>query len=560
MNKKKGVFKKLINHMHISDFNKSSYEYAVNFGLIGSLYLIVITSFSYTFLTLPIGFNLGLYILFIIILGIFLLLSFLIYQNDIKKNSKFAINFIALFPFLYIIFCVFSAYTYTLSTNQLILFVIAMLLLSGLEIYNYRKRILVFVFAYIVYIFGYFIHNGFDVEWSKHFGWITFSLLLSYVIATIHYKTYYKQREIINDLNMNKNETLKIINILEQKNKELKLSQKITATMLKLTQEVLKNDNIDDILRLVLDETMKLIPNAQAGSILILKENQKMEYVAARGYSLENLNKIDLYYKDLYQATLKDKFAPTVIQNVKVFDTIHVGKQKTEHLWSDVKDVAKACLTCSFRFEGKFYGSINIDNFDSIDAYNEYDKYLLKQLAQELEIIISIYSLYEKALRPTKFDELTQAYTRRHCIKLLGKTIDENIDESPISVCTLDIDKLKEINDEYGHDIGDKYLTFFSQSVKKSLNRENIFGRIGGDEFLLIFDGLNYDKSLDQINLIRKYFKKNKFIVDGCEREVLFSVGIAIYSTDDTDILKLIKISDNRMYDDKRTKHSKVNN
>ena len=37
--------------------------------------------------------------------------------------------------------------------------------------------------------------------------------------------------------------------------------------MLKLTQEVLKNDNIADILRLVLDETMKLIPNAQAGSI-----------------------------------------------------------------------------------------------------------------------------------------------------------------------------------------------------------------------------------------------------------------------------------------------------
>lgn len=333
---------------------------------------------------------------------------------------------------------------------------------------------------------------------------------------------YYHQKIIIDDLNISKNKTLKTINTLEQRNEELKQSHKITATMLKLTQEVLKNDNIADILRLVLDETMELIPNAQAGSILILKENHKMKYVAARGYSLENLNKIDLYYEDLYQATLKDKFEPTVIKNVKVFDTIHVGKQKTEHLWSDVKEVAKACLTCSFRFEGEFYGSINIDNFDSVDAYTEYDKYLLKQLAQELEIIISIYSLYEKALRPTKYDELTQAYTRRYCMKLLGKTIEENNNNSPISVCTLDIDSLKEINDEFGHDIGDKYLAFSLQAFKKSLNSENIFGRIGGDEFLLIFDGIDYEQAVKQINLIRQYFKKNKFIAGKCKKKYYF--------------------------------------
>jgi len=556
MNKKKKGLKKLISYMRVKDYNKTNYEYAINFGLIGSVFLIIIATFSYAFLTLPIGFNKVYYLIFILVLVACLVLSFLIYKNTIDKKSKFAIIYIKFYPYIYVIFSVISAYTYTSSVNQLIVYLLAMILLSGLEIYYYKKRLYIFGFAFVIYLLGYIIKNGFDLEWARHFAWITFNSLISYIIATIHYKMYYHQKKIIDDLNLNKNKTLETINILEQRNEELKLSHKITETMLKLTQEVLKNDNIADILRLVLDETMKLIPNAQAGSILILKENQKMEYVAARGYSLENLNKIDLYYKDLYQATLKDKFEPTVIQNVKVFDTIHVGKQKTEHLWSDVKDVAKACLTCSFKFKGKFYGSINIDNFDSIDAYNEYDKYLLKQLAQELEIIISIYRLYEKALRPTKFDELTQAYTRRYCMKLLEKTIDENIDKSPISICTLDIDSLKEINDEYGHDIGDKYLRFFSQSVKKSLNRENIFGRIGGDEFLLIFDGLNYKQSLNQVNLIRKYFKKNKFIVDGfCEKEVLFSIGIAIYPIDDLDTSKLIKISDNRMYDDKRTKY-----
>jgi len=479
----------------------------------------------------------------------------LIYNNNVNRESRFIIKYVKLYPYIYVLFSVISAYTYISSINQLIVYLVAMLLLSGLEIYYYKKRIFIFAFAFIIYLFGYLVKNGFDAEWPRHLGGITLSSIISYIIATIHYKMYYHQKIIIDDLNISKNKTLKTINTLEQRNEELKQSHKITATMLKLTQEVLKNDNIADILRLVLDETMELIPNAQAGSILILKENHKMKYVAARGYSLENLNKIDLYYEDLYQATLKDKFEPTVIKNVKVFDTIHVGKQKTEHLWSDVKEVAKACLTCSFRFEGEFYGSINIDNFDSVDAYTEYDKYLLKQLAQELEIIISIYSLYEKALRPTKYDELTQAYTRRYCMKLLGKTIEENNNNSPISVCTLDIDSLKEINDEFGHDIGDKYLAFFSSSVQKSLNSENIFGRIGGDEFLLIFDGIDYEQAVKQIDLIRQYFKKNKFIAGKCKKEVLFSVGIATYPMDGKDIFKLIKISDNKMYENKRTKH-----
>jgi len=338
---------------------------------------------------------------------------------------------------------------------------------------------------------------------------------------------------------------------LENTNDELKKSHTVTASMLKLTKEVLINEQIEAVMQLVLDEALNLIPHGQAGSILILKEGNKMDYVAAKGYLLENLKRIDLRYEDLFQAHFDDPYEPNIIRNLKVFDEVHIGQEKTKIIFEEAKKVAKSCLTCSFKYEDKFYGSINLDNFDSDNIYTEKDSYLLKQLAQELEIIISIHHLYEKAIRPTKYDALTQAYTRTYCMKLLKKLIEVN-HKTHIGVCTIDINQLKTINDRFGHDVGDQYLAFFADAVRKSNSHESIFGRIGGDEFLLVFAGQDLEHCNLEIENIRQYLKKNKFKTNGFQAEITFSSGLAMYPDESKDIAELTKISDRKMYEDKR--------
>lgn len=324
--------------------------------------------------------------------------------------------------------------------------------------------------------------------------------------------------------------------------------------MLTLTQEVLRNEEIEDVLQLVLDETMNLVPHGQAGSILILKENNKMEYVAARGYKLENLKRIHLHYEDLFQAHFEEPYEPNIIKNLQVFDKVHIGEEKTNRIFTEATKVAKSCLTCSFMYDGEFYGSINIDNFDSENIYTEHDKYLLKQLAQELEIIITIHHLYEKALKPTKYDGLTQAYTRTYSMKLLESLVDAN-HKKCIGICTIDINQLKTINDRFGHDIGDQYLGYFAESVREAKLKDNIFGRVGGDEFLLVFADLDNNQCKAEVEKLRKYLKENQFTSDGFFTEITFSYGVALYPTESTNLLELIKISDRKMYEDKRVQN-----
>ena len=338
-------------------------------------------------------------------------------------------------------------------------------------------------------------------------------------------------------------------NQVEETNKELVKSKAITKSMFEITQEILKNERFEDVLQLVLDKAVSLIPDGQAGSILIL-DKDKMRFVAAKGYDLKKLQKIELFPEDLYQATLVDKYEPTIIKNLETFDEVHLGEQKTQKFKDNVI-IAKSCLTCSFQYEGEFFGSINIDNFDSEDIFKDYDMYLIKQLAQELELIISIHELYEQAIRPTKYDELTQASTRTYCIKLLKNLISTNPKDN-IAICTLDVNNLKTVNDEYGHDVGDKYLAYFADCIRNSTIKENIFGRIGGDEFLLIFHNLDMDGVNQQIDIIRKYLSKNIFKFKKFEEKITFAAGIAMYPMDDNNLNNLIKLSDKRMYEDKQ--------
>lgn len=540
MSSENNILKRIYNYFYKFNLNDDYFEYTVGFGMLG-LGIILVKAVLYYAFVAPADFDNGLlYLIYILVLSLMLLLLVLISQKKISKKSRFASNFLNLLPFIYMFLGIYSSFLYPDIITQSLSFIVDMLILSWVQVYKVKLRFALFGLAFLSYTVTLVAMNGVTSDFFKQSGWILLGSIISYIAAYIHFVVYTNQKNVILEL--------------EQSNKELKQSRNVTASMLGLTQEVLRNENIGDIMKLVLDETMRLIPNSQAGSILIKKDDMKMEYVAANGYSLENLQKIDFHYKDLYQATLDDPYEPTVIKDLKVFDEILIGKEKTQKMWP--RQIAQSCLTCSFKFNGEFYGSINIDNFDSPTIFTDSNRYLLKQLAQELEIIISVHNLYEKALLPTKYDELTQACTRRYCMKLLNEMVNEN-QVNLISICTLDIDHLKEINDKYGHDVGDNYLRFFADGVRQSTTIENLFGRFGGDEFLIIFKGLNEYNTKEQINLILSYFEQNQFIPNGHKEPVRFSAGIAIYPTDGEDIPELIKISDKRMYQDKRNKQKK---
>lgn len=85
-------------------------------------------------------------------------------------------------------------------------------------------------------------------------------------------------------------------------------------------------------------------------------------------------------------------------------------------------------------------------------------------------------------------DPLTGIANRRRFFeKANGLLLSKNPPLPPFTLCIFDIDRFKEINDTYGHDMGDAILCYFVESIKKRLNDKECFARFGGDEFMVIF-------------------------------------------------------------------------
>lgn len=98
----------------------------------------------------------------------------------------------------------------------------------------------------------------------------------------------------------------------------------------------------------------------------------------------------------------------------------------------------------------------------------------------------------DSARKASQTDELTGISNRRHCMSMLQETIAKvNAGEGgETSVALLDIDRFKQINDRFGHQSGDAVLIDFGKSVQRNLRPADSFGRVGGEEFMLILPQL----------------------------------------------------------------------
>lgn len=162
-----------------------------------------------------------------------------------------------------------------------------------------------------------------------------------------------------------------------------------------------------------------------------------------------------------------------------------------------------------------------------------------------LFIILYFVFLYMKKYKNIAYiDHLTGVYTRRllHC-----NSFSKLISEKNLAVVMIDINDFKEINDCYGHIIGDEVLTSICEIIQKDLRKEDIVIRYGGDEFLLILKDSNIEKSKFILNRITQNLKKlNKFPF-----EISLSFGIDLLS-DDGSLFDSIKIADDSMYNMKK--------
>lgn len=147
-------------------------------------------------------------------------------------------------------------------------------------------------------------------------------------------------------------------------------------------------------------------------------------------------------------------------------------------------------------------------------------------------------------------DGLTGAYTRLFAMEQINRFLAGG---EPLALVYIDLDHLKQVNDEYGHTVGDRYLLDFASLIRENLEREDIFARFGGDEFLILFPGCDIRQACRRMEGIRG---KIPGIRQGAV-PLSFSFGaVAVPAHTPKTAEQLISEADQMMYADKQSRQS----
>ena len=127
-------------------------------------------------------------------------------------------------------------------------------------------------------------------------------------------------------------------------------------------------------------------------------------------------------------------------------------------------------------------------------------------------------------------DALTGLYSRRHVTELLQQNMSlARRHGHPLSLCLCDLDNFKGVNDTHGHQAGDEVLKTFGRIVSEEIRTEDIAGRLGGDEFCLLFPYVPANVAAICLERIRRKFASATFTTD---EEKTFSVSATFGITD----------------------------
>lgn len=161
--------------------------------------------------------------------------------------------------------------------------------------------------------------------------------------------------------------------------------------------------------------------------------------------------------------------------------------------------------------------------------------------------------------RQASTDPLTGALNRRALQQIADRYLSEaRRHRRPASLLMVDADHFKLINDTYGHEAGDAVLCELLRRIQEMLRLEDVIGRIGGEEFVLLLPGTPENEAMAVAERIRQRIGGETFIYRGEEIPLTVSIGVAEREPGEGDFEPLLKRSDLAMYAAKRAGRNRV--
>ncbi len=226
-------------------------------------------------------------------------------------------------------------------------------------------------------------------------------------------------------------------------------------------------------------------------------------------------------------------------------------------------DPTQSIIAVPMILHGAIYGMVSAQSYKE-NSYNHDDLYLLEVLASHAAIAIENARLFDSIQRLADTDPLTGILNRRRFFELaeteFSKAETANI---PFSVIMLDVDDFKQFNDRHGHKVGDEVLILTALTCKTSLRADDIFGRLGGEEFAVALPNTSIADALEIASRLRQGiasvdYSENKIIAESGARPITISIGVMEYNMTCKSLDALLERADKAMYEAKNSGRNQV--
>ncbi|XPV70605.1 MAG: diguanylate cyclase [Halarcobacter sp.] len=197
----------------------------------------------------------------------------------------------------------------------------------------------------------------------------------------------------------------------------------------------------------------------------------------------------------------------------------------------------------------KHIKSLSPTGVEELDILNKNFNNMIEELENRTEKLIEAEANKAMHEHLSNTDVLTGAYNRRF-LNDFSKNYFEIVkrEKSTLSLLMIDIDDFKHINDQYGHNTGDKILQTLVNEIKELLRENDIIVRFGGDEFLVLLPDVNLENSKIVGNKILKKINKLQNDIENIIVKFTISIGCTEYLKNDDKIEDMVIRADKSLY------------
>ncbi|MBO9489386.1 diguanylate cyclase [Endozoicomonas sp. G2_1] len=263
----------------------------------------------------------------------------------------------------------------------------------------------------------------------------------------------------------------------------------------------------------------------------------------------------------------------------QAYDLLHSYQEKNEALYKKNASERLISVRASLEYERQkteislLKQQARVQSLEVVrkQQQNQQQRYLIVFI---LLIVIYIATLLvtqrrnnAKMKQLTIIDPLSQVYNRRYMFEYLNSLVDGKEDKLSFALMVFDIDDFKKINDNFGHPIGDQVIKQVAKQAKKTLRQQDVFGRIGGEEFMAILPRIAAEQAHDIAErLLTAISQHGVPLTTGAKLEpvssdrveVTVSIGVANYSSTLADSQTLYSCADKALYQAKRAGKAQV--